>query len=1666
MDEPALLHAIAAAPHTNPTDGHRTRPLRPLGLAYVLYTSGSTGKPKGVGGTYQAVANRLHWDIQGSEADTAYAQKTTHNFIDFLWETFMPLLAGQRVIIVPPQVGRDVAQLVDLLASHKVQRIVLVPSLLQAMLEHGNDVSQRLAHLKYWVCSGEALTPSLANRFKELFPDALLLNIYGTSEFWDATAWAVEARSENNVPIGTPIAGMQAYVLDAQLRPVPAGVAGELYIAGAGLARGYLNRPGLSAERFVASPFGAPGSRMYRTGDLARWRADGVLDFLGRADQQVKIRGFRIEPGEIEAALTQLPGVAQAAVIAREEGAQDPRLVAYLVADRATAPDRRIQHPEFGLFYFADASRDQEGELYRLYIEGAKFADANGFSAVWTPERHFTKVAAAFPNPSVLSAALAMATERIQLRAGSVVLPLHHPLRVAEEWSVVDNLSHGRAAIAFASGWVPQDFVFAPDAYTDRFQIMLDGIEKVQALWRGEALTARNGTGQETQVRLLPKPVQSELPTWITAGRSPATFEAAGRMGANVLTALLNMTVPELTDNIRIYREALCANGHDPETRKVSLMLHTFVGADDETARRIAYEPMAQYFRAHTELRKSVLQDLGEAGVNKTIGEIDTEKLIAMAVRRYFGTSSLIGGPQTCLRFVRDLEKIGVSEFACLVDFGVDADTTLENLVHLKAVMEGSRIPAPPEAAELRAHLGATLPAHMVPAHYVWLDALPLTPNGKLDRRALPAPDFTPLSIRTPRTPQEEILASLFADVLGIAQVGIDDNFFDLGGHSLLATKLISRIRSALGVEIAIRTLFEAPTVAQLAHRLNEAQVAREVLRPMARPSLIPLSYAQRRLWFLYRLDGPTATYNVPAAMRLTGKLDDDALEQALADLVTRHESLRTIFPQTADDEPQQLILEPGHLGAILEVADVTEATLARHIAQAADHGFELSREIPFRAWLFHLDAEHHALLLLRHHIVSDGWSWAPLTRDLAAAYGARAQGKPPAWAPLPVQYADYTLWQHALLGHESESDSVIAKQLSYWQKTLAGLPEQLDLPTDRPRPTVSSYRGESLDFQLDAALHQRLAALAREGQASLFMVLQAALSTLFTRMGAGTDIPLGSPIAGRTDEALNDLVGFFANTLVLRTDTSGNPSFRDLLARVRETSLAAYEHQDLPFERLVEVLNPVRSMARHPLFQVALVLQNNARISFELPGIHVKGELIGANSAKFDLSFSLTERRGADGAAQGIFGTIEFATDLFDRATVERLAARLQRVLAAIAADPAQPIGAIEILEPAERQQILLEWNDTAHPVPQATLPELFEQQVARTPHATALVFEDASLTYTQLNERANRLAHHLIAIGIQRDDRVAICIEHGFETVSALLAVLKAGGVYVPLDPAYPANRLRLMLEDSAPKVLITQAHIATQQIERQGFLETLLLDGAERPWSDCASTDLEPVSPDSLAYLIYTSGSTGTPKGVMVQHRHLAAKLASTRHVLAFSAVDTIPNLASRSFDISLLEMLLPLISGGSTLLLRAEEVPDIKVLVARTKAATFFHAVPSLMEAWLTFLGIERAQALYPALRTLLVGGDAVSDKLLQKISDYFPRAEVVELYGPTEVTIFGTTYQSDQASTHSAIHCIGKPTWNTQAYVLDAQLRPVPAGVAGELYIAGAGLARGYLNRPG
>ena len=617
------------------------------------------------------------------------------------------------------------------------------------------------------------------------------------------------------------------------------------------------------------------------------------------------------------------------------------------------------------------------------------------------------------------------------------------------------------------------------------------------------------------------------------------------------------------------------------------------------------------------------------------------------------------------------------------------------------------------DTGSLRASLSRQLPDYMVPSAIMALDALPLTANGKLDRRALPEPELggAPAQ-RAPRNPQEAILCELFAALLGRPAVGVDDNFFELGGHSLLATRLISRIRAVLNVEVAIRSLFEAPSVALLAPKLaGEAGALRAPLVPQPRPADIALSYAQRRLWFLERLEGTSGTYLIPMAVRLTGALDREALQAALGDLVERHESLRTIVPDRLG-VPRQVVLEPSQARPALQIvaageAGLTETGLAAALTAAASRGFELSRETPLRAHLFELGRDEagqdqQVLLILLHHIAGDGWSLDPLWRDLAALYRARHDGVPAALSPLPVQYADYTLWQRAVLGEESDEASAIARQLAFWKTALDGLPEQIELPTDRPRPAVSSHRGGHLPLVIPAGLHGQLAGLAQRSGASLFMVLQAALAGLLSRLGGGTDIAIGSPIAGRTDAALDELIGFFVNTLVLRTDLSGQPSFDQLIGRVRSANLAAYAHQDLPFERLVEVLNPARSLSRHPLFQVMLAFETQTPCAgpLDLAGLTAVPQPIATASAKFDLSLGLTEHRSADGRPAGIEGVLEYASDLFDASSVELIGARLVRLLTAAAADATHSLGALPILDDAERDTLLRLWNDTAQPV------------------------------------------------------------------------------------------------------------------------------------------------------------------------------------------------------------------------------------------------------------------------------------------------------------------------------------------------------------------------------
>ncbi|MCY7963821.1 non-ribosomal peptide synthetase DhbF [Bacillus inaquosorum] len=1283
--------------------------------AYIIYTSGSTGRPKGVVVTLKSLSNFLlsmQEAFSLGEEDRLLAVTTVAFDISAL-ELYLPLISGAQIVIAQKETIREPQALAQMIEYFDINIMQATPTLWHALV---TNEPEKLRGLRVLV-GGEALPSGLLQALHELH--CPVTNLYGPTEttIWSAAAF-LEEGLKGVPPIGKPIWNTQVYVLDNGLQPVPPGVVGELYIAGTGLARGYFRRPDLTAERFVADPYGPPGARMYRTGDQARWRADGSLDYIGRADHQIKIRGFRIELGEIDAVIAKHPDIEQAAVVVREDQPGDKRLVAYVVAASA----------------------------------------------------------------------------------------------------------------------------------------------------------------------------------------------------------------------------------------------------------------------------------------------VDT--------------------------------------------------------------------------AELRRYVGASLPDYMVPAAFVEMDELPLTPNGKLDRKALPAPDLsTSVSDRGPRTPQEEILCDLFAEVLGLARVGIDDSFFELGGHSLLAARLMSRIREVMGVELGIAKLFDEPTVAGLAAHLDQAQSARPALQRTERPERIPLSFAQRRLWFLHCLEGPSPTYNIPVAIRLSGELDQGVLQAALYDLVCRHESLRTIFPESQGTSYQH-ILDADQARPYLHVTEITEKELSERFAEAVRYSFDLAAEPAFRAELFVIGPDEYVLLLLVHHIVGDGWSLTPLNRDLGAAYEARCHGKAPEWAPLAVQYADYALWQQELLGSGDDPNSLIAGQLAFWKETLKNLPDQLELPTDYSRPAEPSHDGDTIHFRIEPELHKRLQQLARANRVSLFMVLQSGLAALLTRLGAGTDIPIGSPIAGRNDDALGDLVGLFINTLVLRTDTSGDPSFRELLDRVREVNLAAYENQDLPFERLVEVLNPARSRATHPLFQIMLAFQNTPDAELHLPDMESSLRIHSVGSAKFDLTLEISENRLADGTPNGLEGLLEYSTDLFKRETAQALADRLMRLLEAAESDPDQQIGNLDILAPEERSNMATDWQNVSEKIPHACLPEQFEKQAALSPDAIAVVYEDQSLSYAELNEKANRLARMLISEGVGPEQFVALALPRSLEMAVGLLAVLKAGAAYLPLDPDYPADRIAFMLEDAQPAFIMTNTK-AAEHIPPAENVPKIVLDDPKLseklntyPAENPNNADrIQPLSPLNTAYVIYTSGSTGVPKGVMIPHQNVTRLFAATDHWFHFSSDDIWTMFHSYAFDFSVWEIWGPLLHGGRLVIVphHVSRSPEAFLRLLVKEGVTVLNQTPS---AFYQFMQAEReqpdlGQAL--SLRCVIFGGEALE---LSRLEDWYNRhpenrPQLINMYGITETTVHVSYIELDRSiaalRANSLIGC-GIP--DLGVYVLDERLQPVPPGVAGELYVSGAGLARGYLGRAG
>ncbi|WP_371514923.1 amino acid adenylation domain-containing protein, partial [Mycobacterium sp. 1164966.3] len=978
------------------------------------------------------------------------------------------------------------------------------------------------------------------------------------------------------------------------------------------------------------------------------------------------------------------------------------------------------------------------------------------------------------------------------------------------------------------------------------------------------------------------------------------------------------------------------------------------------------------------------------------------------------------------------------------------------------------------DPVEIRSTLSEQLPAYMVPAAIVVVDALPLTVNGKLDKRALPAPEYGGADrYRAPSNAAEELLADMYAQVLGLQRVGADDSFFDLGGDSLLAMRLVGAVNAGLDARLEVQDLFEAPTVAQLASRMGAGGDGVEPLVPVQRPTVVPLSFAQSRLWFVDQLQGPSAVYNMAVALDLGGRLNPDALGTALADVVARHESLRTIFP-AEDGTPRQLVIPVERADFGWHVVDATgwsDGLLADAVGAATREPFDLTSHIPLRARLFRRGDEDHVLVAVVHHIAADGWSIGPLVRDLGVAYASRCAGQAPGWAPLPVQYVDYTLWQRAQFGDLDDEHSRIAAQLSYWELALAGIPERIELPTDRPYPPVADYRGDKVSVDFPAQLQRQVAQMARAHKVTSFMVMQAALAVLLSKISASSDVAVGFPIAGRRDRALDELVGCFINTLVLRVDVTGDPTAADILAQVRQRSLAAYEHQDVPFEVLVERLNPARSLNHHPLVQVMLAWQNFAgdpAAGSAFGDLQVTPLPADTDTARMDLTFSLGERWTDAGEAAGIGGVVEFRSDVFDPASIQTLIERLGRVLVAMTSDPTRRLSSIDVLDEAEYAR-LEGWGNRAaltQPAPSAPLaiPVAFAAQAARSPEAAALTFQGRSLTYRELDVPSNRLAHLLIEYGVGPGERVALLLPRSAEAIVAILAVLKTGAAYVPIDPSHPDARIEFLLGDAAPIAAITSSELCA----RLDGHDLLIIDIGDPAVDGQPDTALPAPTAEDVAYLIYTSGTTGVPKGVAITHHNVTQLLASLETGMQLAG-QVWSQWHSLAFDVSVCEMWGALLHGG-----RLVVVPES---VARSPED--FHAllvaerVSVLSQTPSAFYALQTADSLAPELgaqlelQAVLFAGEALEPQRLRTWLDRHPGSpRLLNLYGTTETTVHASLRQIVANDVDSAASPIGVPLARLGFFVLDRWLRPVPAGVAGELYVAGAGVGLGYVGRAG
>lgn len=1270
LDRAGVTHAIAGVNALPGWSGTTLRPDDPADgipelspdievtaddLAYVIYTSGSTGTPKGVAVTHGNLASHLAdmvARVPVTEDDCCLAL-TTISFDIAALELFAPIITGGCVEIAPDEIRRD-GQSLGQLINKRATIAQATPTGWSMILDSG---WQRLAGLKLLV-GGEALRSDLLELLTVDGDD--ILHLYGPTE---TTIWstAIRLHRGERITIGYPIAGTFTLVLDAELKPVPAGLPGRLHIGGAGVTQGYWCEPELTARSFIDCELSPHGSRLYDTGDIVRRLPDGSLQFLGRDDGQMKLHGHRIELGEIEACLARVPGARQVAVVVHGEGAE-ARLVAYCEAE-----SQPIQELQFGIFFFSGDSREVVEDPYRLILEAAIAGDRLGIGSIWTPERHFHEVGGLYPNPALLGAAIAVNTSRISIRSGSVVLPLHDPLRVAEEWSIVDNLSGGRVQLAFAAGWNVRDFILRPASYAERHAVLEHDSDTVARLWRGEPLLRATPSGP-VELRIHPRPVQDELPMWITASNSLSTFELAGRLGCGILTHLLGQTVEELEVKLRSYRRALADAGWPAERARVAVMLHTFLGADASETRALARPALKEYLRGHVSLDQSRLQ-----------GTIDDEtlldELLELSVDRYLNTATLIGTVEASATLLNELASAGATEIACLLDFGLTSSAILKGMSYIPALSE---LPTAGESNGVDRFTEATrrdLPSYMWPASIVLIDNMPITSSSKIDRRNLaqrmPPTRNAEIQSTPPRNSDEMAVAEVWESLLKRPADSVDENFFAAGGNSLLASQMVARLRQRFERGLSLRALFERPTIAGLAASLAAASdlvpAGSSQSGATTQLSYFPLSPQQRWHWEFERElpDQQGRVYNKVRAWRIRGCSNHAAI-MASADAVCARHKIFRISIIDSPTGPVCVEVPPGmpvwnELRVLRGLDPEAQARALTDIAKEdIDTRFDLATPPPLLLQLVQLADDEIAFIATFHTLLMDGWAGDIFVQQILSELSDRLAGVSDDTDPaLPPE-----------VEVDPAAQSEVEAEDAYWKVALAGLAATSLPPSDYPRGKVPDFSGDRYEFRIDASLRDRIETIARREGGTSFMVLATVLIQKLAIWMEREDVAIATLHGGRSVAGSEHVIGFVANTLILRTRCGGYGSFLDRLREMRETIIAAYSHHRLPYARAAAHAAPPPPGAM-PAAQIVLVMHNQPAASAE-GGIFVEELDLPTYASRYELCFALTESDGA------FVGRIEYQTARFHRTTVERLCKEWLDALETWVSNPELDIGQI----------------------------------------------------------------------------------------------------------------------------------------------------------------------------------------------------------------------------------------------------------------------------------------------------------------------------------------------------------------------------------------------------